>query len=160
MWNKWSGPDLACEVPGSPQSNGWIRLHQPSCRTPSKLTYTGKYTTTGKQQKKNNDIMIKLTHSWRSLKLEARLSGARVSQRSWVQIPYRPDFFFSGVISTTAQVVFIAAKIAFIFACLSAVQIYDIYVFTVASKLFLFLLPHLPRASKISIHKPQWARKT
>ena len=35
-------------------------------------------------------------------------------QRSWVQIPYSPEFF-SGLIFTTAQVVFITAKIALIF---------------------------------------------
>ena len=32
-------------------------------------------------------------------------------QRSWVQIPYSPEFF-SGLIFTTAEVVFITAKIA------------------------------------------------
>ena len=52
------------------------------------------------------------------------------SQRSWVQIPYRPEFF-SGLIFTTAQVVFITAKIAFIFTSLSAVQIYDFHISTV-----------------------------
>ena len=41
--------------------------------------------------------------------------AAPVSQRSWVQIPYKPKIFFSGLIFTTAQVVFITAKIAFIF---------------------------------------------
>ena len=40
-------------------------------------------------------------------------SGAPVSQRSWVQIPYRPEFF-SGLISTTRSVVFIAARIVYI----------------------------------------------
>ena len=40
--------------------------------------------------------------------------GALVWQRSWVEIQYRPEFF-SGLISTTAQVAFITAKIAFIF---------------------------------------------
>ena len=39
--------------------------------------------------------------------------------------------FFSGLIFTTAQVVFIAAKIAFIFTSLPAVQIYDFHIFTV-----------------------------
>ena len=33
---------------------------------------------------------------------------------SWVQIPYRPEFF-SGLIFTTAQVVFNIAEVAFIF---------------------------------------------
>ena len=41
-------------------------------------------------------------------------STAPVSQRSWAQIPYTPEFF-SGLIFTTAQAVFITAKIAFIF---------------------------------------------
>ena len=41
-------------------------------------------------------------------------STAPVSQRSWAQIPYTPEFF-SGLIFTTAQAVFISAKIAFIF---------------------------------------------
>ena len=37
-------------------------------------------------------------------------SSASVLQRSWVQILYRPEFFFSGLISTTSSVVFIAAN--------------------------------------------------
>ena len=37
---------------------------------------------------------------------------------------YRPEFF-SGLLFTTTQVVFITAKIAFIFTSLTAVQIYD-----------------------------------
>ena len=40
-------------------------------------------------------------------------STAPVSQRSLVHIPYRPEF--SGLIFTTATVVFITAKISFIF---------------------------------------------
>ena len=39
--------------------------------------------------------------------------------------------FFSGLIFTTAQVVFITAKITFIFTSLSAVQIYNFHIFTV-----------------------------
>ena len=50
-----------------------------------------------------------------------------MSQRSWVQIPYSPEFF-SGLIFTTAEVVFITAKIAFILTSLSAVQIYDFHI--------------------------------
>ena len=50
-----------------------------------------------------------------------------VGPRSWVQILYRPEFFFSGLIFTTAQVVFITTKITFI----SAVQLYDFDIFTV-----------------------------
>ena len=42
-------------------------------------------------------------------------SSASVLQRSWVQIPYRPEFFFSGLISTTSSVVFIAAKYSNVF---------------------------------------------
>ena len=112
-------------------------------------------------KKKIMTIMIKRAHSWRSLKLEAQLVKRCTGIAEVMSLnPVQAWFFFSGVISTTAQVVFITAKIAFIFTSLSAVQIYDIYVFTVVNKLILFLSPHLPRASKISIHKPQWARKT
>ena len=50
-------------------------------------------------------------------------------QSSWVQIPYSPEFF-SGLIFTTAQVVFITAKIAFIFMSLSAVQMYYFHIIT------------------------------
>lgn len=49
----------------------------------------------------------------------------RSSQRSWAQIPYRPKFF-SGLIFATVQVVFITARITFIFTPLSTVQIYDL----------------------------------
>ena len=42
-------------------------------------------------------------------------SSASVLQRSWVQIPYRPEFFFSGLISTTSSVVFIAVKYSNVF---------------------------------------------
>ena len=45
-------------------------------------------------------------------------------------LPYRPESF-SGLIFTTAQVVFITVKITSIFTSLSAVQIYDFYIFTV-----------------------------
>ena len=45
---------------------------------------------------------------------DALWNTAAVLQRSWVQISYRPEFF-SGLIFTTAQVVFITAKITFIF---------------------------------------------
>ena len=38
---------------------------------------------------------------------------------------------FSGLIFTTAQVVFITTEIAFIFTSLSAVQIHDFHIFTV-----------------------------
>ena len=41
------------------------------------------------------------------------------------------DWIFSGLIFTTAQVVFITAEIAFIFTSLSAVQIHDFHIFTV-----------------------------
>ena len=47
-----------------------------------------------------------------------------------VRILYRPEFF-SGHIFTTAQVMFITGKIAFIFTSLSAVHIYDFHIFTV-----------------------------
>ena len=45
--------------------------------------------------------------------------------------PVQAWMFFSGLIFTTAQVVFSTAKISFIFTSLSAVQIYDFYIFTV-----------------------------
>ena len=38
---------------------------------------------------------------------------ALVSQKSWVHIPYRPEFL-SGLIFITAQVVYITARITFI----------------------------------------------
>ena len=40
-------------------------------------------------------------------------------------------YFLSGLIFTTPQVVFITAKIAFIFGTLSAVHLYDFHIFTV-----------------------------
>ena len=40
------------------------------------------------------------------------------------------NFPFSSVIFTTAQVVFINARLAFIFTSLSAVQIYDFHILT------------------------------
>ena len=43
---------------------------------------------------------------------------------------FRPEFF-SGLIFTTAEVVFITAKIAFVLTSLFAVQIYDFHIFTV-----------------------------
>ena len=55
-------------------------------------------------------------------------------------LPYRPESF-SGLIFTTAQVVFITVKITLIFTSLSAVQIYDFYIFTaVYSPLHGFIL--------------------
>ena len=47
-------------------------------------------------------------------RFEPMTSVILVSQRSWVQILYRPEFFFSGLIFTTAQVVHITARITFI----------------------------------------------
>ena len=41
------------------------------------------------------------------------------------------DLIFSGLIFTTAQVVFITTEIVFIFSSLSAVQIHDFHIFTV-----------------------------
>ena len=49
--------------------------------------------------------------------------GALVSQRSWVQVLYRPGFLL-GLISAIAQIVFITAKIAFVLNSLSAVHIF------------------------------------
>ena len=56
-------------------------------------------------------------------------SAAPVSQRSWVQIPYGPEFF-SGLISTTSSVVFIAARISYIHF-FTTVQIYDFHKSTI-----------------------------
>ena len=57
-------------------------------------------------------------------------SAAPVLQRSWVQSPYKAEFF-SGLIFTIVQVVHISARIAFIFTSLSTVQIYDFHIFLV-----------------------------
>ena len=48
----------------------------------------------------------------------------------WVYM-LKMELLYSGLIFTTAQVVFVTAKIAFIFTPLSAVQIYDFRIFTV-----------------------------
>ena len=61
-------------------------------------------------------------HSWQST--------APVLQRSRVQIPYGPEFSFSGLISTTSSVVFIAARISFILF-FTAVYIYDFLISTI-----------------------------
>ena len=50
---------------------------------------------------------------WPPWPLRYRYRTAPVSQRSWVQIPYRPEFF-PGLIFTTAQVVHITTRITFI----------------------------------------------
>ena len=52
----------------------------------------------------------------------SRQSTAPVSQRSWVQIPYRPEFFFQVLF----QVVFIAYILFFM-----AVHIYDFHISTI-----------------------------
>ena len=62
--------------------------------------------------------------------LEPTTNAALVLHRSWVLIPYRPKFF-SGLLLTTAQIVFVFVKIAFMFTSLSAVHIYDFHMFTV-----------------------------
>ena len=54
-------------------------------------------------------------------------SAAPVSQRSWVQISYGPEFF-SGLISTTSSVVFLAARISYI-RFFSAVHIYEYHIY-------------------------------
>ena len=53
-----------------------------------------------------------------------------VSQRSWVQIQYGPEFF-AGLIFTTSSVVFITARIVSILVSSTAVHIYDFHIFTV-----------------------------
>ena len=57
------------------------------------------------------------------------VQSAPISQRSWVQIPYGPEFF-SGLISTTSSVVFIAARISYI-RFFTAVHIYDFHTSTI-----------------------------
>lgn len=61
--------------------------------------------------------------------LEPTTNAALVLHRSWVLIPYRPKFF-SGLLLTTAQIVFVFVKIAFMFTSLSAVHIYDFHVYS------------------------------
>ena len=58
-------------------------------------------------------------------------SHSNISQRSWFQIPYGPEFF-SVLISTTSSVVFIAARIFYI-RFFTAVHIYDFHIFTIIS---------------------------
>ena len=53
-------------------------------------------------------------------------STAPVSQRSWVQIPYRPEFN----LQVLFQVVFIAARISYILF-FTAVHIYDFHISTI-----------------------------
>ena len=48
----------------------------------------------------------------------------------WVYM-LKMELRYSGLIFTTAQVVFVTAKIAFIFTPLSEVQIFDFHIFTV-----------------------------
>ena len=62
------------------------------------------------------------------------MSAAPISQKSWVQIRYGPDFF-SGLISNTSSVVFITARIDSIFVSSIAVHIYDFHV-------FIAIIPH------------------
>ena len=45
--------------------------------------------------------------------------------------PVQAWFFFSGLIFTTAWVLFITTRVTFVFTPLSAVQIYDLHIFTV-----------------------------
>ena len=62
-----------------------------------------------------------------------------VLQRSWVQIPYRPEFF-SDLISTTSSVVFVAARISYI-RFFTAVHIYDFHISTII--IYVFCSSHL-----------------
>ena len=57
------------------------------------------------------------------------VQSAPISQRSWVQIPYGPEFF-SGLISTTSPEVFIAARISYI-RFFTAVHRYDFHISTI-----------------------------
>ena len=47
----------------------------------------------------------------------------------WVQISYGPEFFFSVLIFTTSSVVFISARIVFIFVSSTVVHIYMIFMY-------------------------------
>ena len=58
-------------------------------------------------------------------------------QRSWVQILYKPEFF-SGLIFTTAQVVYITARITFIFMSLSTTS--NIWLSYILSHLYIPML--------------------
>ena len=57
------------------------------------------------------------------------VQSAPISQRSWVQIPYGPEFF-SGLISTTSPEVFIAARISYI-RFFTIMHRYDFYTSTI-----------------------------
>ena len=65
-----------------------------------------------------------------------RVYLSNIEKKAWrkfrlrIQIPYRPEFF-SGLLFTTAKVVFITAKITLKFMSLSTVQIYDFHIFLV-----------------------------
>ena len=50
-------------------------------------------------------------------------------RKSWVQIPYRLKFFFSGIIFTTAQVEYTLLGGSPSFTSLTAVQIHDFHMF-------------------------------
>ena len=63
-------------------------------------------------------------------------SAAPVSQGSWVQDLYGPDFF-SGLISTTSSIVFIAARIFYI-CFFTAVHINDFHMSIIMSVIALF----------------------
>ena len=65
-----------------------------------------------------------MTWSWLAFSSVGRALHHAVSQMSCVQIPHRFEFF-SGLIFTTDQVVIITARIAFVFASLSAVHLCD-----------------------------------
>ena len=56
-----------------------------------------------------------------------------------------------GLIFTTAQVVFITAKITFIFTSLSAVHIYDFHIFTVKLKKTVQLHPQSPIRVRVMV---------
>ena len=67
--------------------------------------------------------------------------------------PIQAWIFFQALIFTTAQVVFITAKISFIFMPLSAVQVYDFHIFTVVKIVLLsdYIATQSPKNSGISV---------
>ena len=92
-------------------------------------------------------ITITITASISSI---ASASTALVSQRSWVWLPHKHEFFQASFF-TTGQVVFITVMITYIFILYYAVQTYDFHIFTLyhwlSLSLSLSLLSSLPSSS-------------
>ena len=65
---------------------------------------------------------------------------------------------FSDLIFTTVSAVFIGVKIAFIFTSLSAVQVYDLHIFTVINLLFCFEIKNLGCGNLREIYLLLWPK--